>query len=162
MTVEAIDHTPEMIRTLHGVLADYNAQAAHQLANNLRNSIPDDAPAAEAQRAGVYIRTANSSGYSQAAQAVRQLFSGSLEALFAGSLKNLFAGSIENIFAGTLQQLADPRIAPEVPAPPDTGATVASATGWSQVDHWQAAIGKFNMDEAYGGLIEEWLRRSGV
>lgn len=162
MTVEATTHVPDMIRTLRGTLADHNAHAAQLLATDLRESVPDDAPAAEAQRAGVYIRTANSSGYSQAAQAVRQLFSGSLESLFAGSLTTLFVGAIEDVFAGSLQQLADPRIVPEVAAPPDTGATVASATGWSQARHWQSAIGRFDMDDAYSGLIEEWLRRSGV
>lgn len=151
-----------MIRTLHDVVRDYNTRAAHSFADTVRETIPDNAPAAAAQRAGVYVRTATDSGYEQAVRAVRDLFAGGLAGLFAASIETLFAGDLAGLFAEDLSALADPRIVPEVEAPPDTAATVASATAWSQADHWQAALGQFDTGAAYSGLIDDWLRRSGV
>lgn len=161
-SVHAVDHIPAMIRTLNDVVRDYNASAAHDLAGTVRETIPDDAPAAAAQRAGVYVRTATDSGYEQAVRAVRDLFASDLAGLFAASISALFASDLSGLFAEDLSALADPRIVPEVDEPPDTAAIVASATAWSQAEHWQAAIGQFDISAAYSGLIDEWLRRSGV
>lgn len=161
-SVQATSHVPAMIDTLPGVIQDYNTRAAHSLGERWRQSVPADAPAAAAQREGVYVRTPDDSGYAQAANTVRSLFANNLTNLFAGTLNALFSGDLTGLFAANLNVLADPRIVPEAPRPATGTAIVASATGWSQPEHWQAAMESFDYGATYGGLVSDWLRRSGV
>lgn len=160
--VEVVNHADALIQTLPGVIQDYTANAAHSLAEQWQHSIPDDAPAAAAQREGIYVRTPSESGYSQAVSGLRNLFSGGLDSLFAATLAALFSDSLSSLFAPDLTDLVDPLIAPEVPAPAAGTAVVASATGWSQPEHWRTAMNNFDHGAALSGFFDEWLSRSGV
>jgi hypothetical protein len=129
MTVQSFNNLPSLSRTLNRAAQRWVNEQVTSLKDDLVANVPDRALAAPAIRDGFYVRTPDSSGYSQSVRAVRALFAHP-ETLFPADVQTLFAGA-GSLFARDTHQLFDPRIVGEVDRPGALSATIGNCTGWA-------------------------------